>query len=70
MSESYAPSQGVHACRKQKVQLVCTGPLTNAALLLSVFPSSAQMVDITFMGGSMAEGNTGPVAEFNIQVNN
>ncbi|KAK9827947.1 hypothetical protein WJX74_010965 [Apatococcus lobatus] len=53
---------------RQKVQLVCTGPLTNAALLISVFPDVVEMVDIVLMGGSMAEGNTGPVAEFNIQV--
>ena len=48
--------------------MVCTGPLTNAALLISVFPDVVTMIDIVLMGGSMAEGNTGPVAEFNIQV--
>ena len=47
--------------------LVCTGALTNAALLLSVYPELAvAQTRIVFMGGSLGEGNTGAVAEFNI----
>ena len=49
--------------------LVCTGALTNAALLLSVYPELAvAQTRIVFMGGSLGEGNTGAVAEFNIQL--
>jgi len=49
--------------------LVCTGALTNAALMLSVFPElAAPSTRIVFMGGSLGEGNTGAVAEFNMQV--
>eukprot|EP00882_Tetradesmus_deserticola_P003052 GHRQ01003240.1.p1 GENE.GHRQ01003240.1~~GHRQ01003240.1.p1 ORF type:complete len:358 (+),score=180.11 GHRQ01003240.1:127-1200(+) len=51
-----------------RVQLVCTGALTNAALLLLLYPEVKDMVDITIMGGALGVGNTGPVQEFNIQV--
>ena len=44
------------------------GALTNAALLLLLYPEVVPMVAITIMGGCMGVGNTGPVAEFNIQV--
>lgn len=50
-----------------KVRLVTCGALTNAALLLTLFPEVIGMIDITLMGGAMGCGNTGPVAEFNIQ---
>ncbi len=46
---------------------MCTGALTNAALLVSVFPELVPLLSIVFMGGAMGAGNTGPVAEFNIQ---
>ena len=52
----------------QLVDLVCTGALTNAALLVLMYPEVVPMVAITLMGGAMGIGNTGPVAEFNIQV--
>lgn len=52
-----------------KVTLVATGSLTNVALLLSVFPEvAADLTEIVLMGGSCGRGNTGSVAEFNIQV--
>jgi inosine-uridine nucleoside N-ribohydrolase len=47
---------------------VCTGALTNVALLVLMYPEVVPMVAITIMGGAMGIGNTGPVAEFNIQV--
>uniref|UniRef100_A0A383V2J0 Inosine/uridine-preferring nucleoside hydrolase domain-containing protein n=1 Tax=Tetradesmus obliquus TaxID=3088 RepID=A0A383V2J0_TETOB len=53
---------------QQRVQLVCTGALTNAALLLLLYPEVAGMIEITIMGGALGVGNTGPVQEFNIQV--
>ena len=51
-----------------RVKLVCTGALTNAALLLTIYPEVLSMVDIVLMGGCYGLGNTGPVAEFNIQI--
>jgi non-specific riboncleoside hydrolase len=52
-----------------EVILVATGSLTNVALLLIVFPEvKAKLSQIVLMGGAMGIGNTGPVAEFNIQV--
>jgi inosine-uridine nucleoside N-ribohydrolase len=52
-----------------EVVLVATGSLTNVALLLMVFPEvKAKLAQIVLMGGAMGIGNTGPVAEFNIQV--
>lgn len=43
------------------LQLICTGSLTNAALLLTVFPefSSEKYINITLMGGALGTGNTG-----------
>ena len=55
-------------CSGQKVHLVCTGALTNAALLLILFPEVQQLLEqIVVMGGAVGSGNTNPVAEFNIQ---
>ncbi|HET6642002.1 MAG TPA: nucleoside hydrolase [Gaiellaceae bacterium] len=45
--------------------LVATGPLTNVALLLACHPD-ARPERIVLMGGSIAEGNVTPAAEFNI----
>jgi inosine-uridine nucleoside N-ribohydrolase len=51
------------------VTLIPTGPLTNIALLLAHHPDAAQNIDrIVLMGGSIAEGNVTPAAEFNIWV--
>ena len=52
----------------QRLVLVCTGALTNAALALALVPSLANVIEIVLMGGAAAGGNTGPQAEFNIQV--
>ena len=53
----------------KKVKLACTGPLTNAALLLTVYPEVIPMIDLVLMGGSVfAGGNISASAEFNIQV--
>ena len=51
-----------------RAALVCTGALTNAALLLSVYPELAPALRVVLMGGAMGAGNTGAVAEFNIQL--
>ena len=47
--------------------LVAIGPLTNVALLLARYPEAGpQLAGIVLMGGSIAEGNVTPAAEFNI----
>ncbi len=45
--------------------LVATGPLTNVALLLAMYPE-AKPDRIVLMGGAIGEGNVTPAAEFNI----
>lgn len=40
-----------------KVQLLCTGALTNAALLLVLYPEVKDMVDVTIMGGAIGVGD-------------
>ena len=53
----------------QPVTIITTGPLTNIALLLINYPDAGKYISkIVSMGGAMGVGNTGPVAEFNIQV--
>jgi purine nucleosidase len=51
-----------------KVTLVAVGPLTNVALALRKEPRIAEAVqDCIFMGGALrADGNTTPLAEFNV----
>lgn len=51
-----------------EVTLVATGPLTNVALLLSVYPDLIPTLRVVWMGGSLGTGNTGAVAEFNAQL--
>ncbi|HOY94220.1 MAG TPA: nucleoside hydrolase [Catalimonadaceae bacterium] len=51
----------------EKIDLVAIGSLTNVALLLTLFPEVKSWIRITIMGGTMGIGNTGPVAEFNIE---
>ena len=51
----------------EKVTLVATGPLTNIALFLKLYPELVSNVaQIVFMGGSASRGNRTPYAEFNI----
>lgn len=52
----------------QRVAVVGTAALTNIALLLILYPEVIEMIEIVFMGGALGVGNTGPVVEFNIQV--
>ncbi|KAI9513221.1 Inosine/uridine-preferring nucleoside hydrolase domain-containing protein [Russula earlei] len=51
-----------------KVTVVATGPLTNVALFVSVYPRllSVAVERIVFMGGGIGVGNRSAVAEFNI----
>ncbi|MFM8752975.1 MAG: nucleoside hydrolase [Actinomycetota bacterium] len=49
------------------VTLVATGPLTNVALFLKMYPNLKEKIsEIVFMGGSASRGNRTPYAEFNI----
>ena len=49
------------------VTLVATGPLTNIALFLKMYPDlKGKVSEIVFMGGSASRGNRTPYAEFNI----
>lgn len=51
----------------EKVTIVATGPLTNVALFLKMYPALKEKVkEIVFMGGSATRGNRTPYAEFNI----
>lgn len=52
------------------VTLIPTGPLTNVALLLRMYPTLAteRIERIVLMGGGVTEGNITPAAEFNIYV--
>lgn len=51
----------------EKVTLVATGPLTNIALFLKMYPELKEKIaNIVFMGGSASRGNRTPYAEFNI----
>ena len=49
-----------------QVTLVPTGPLTNVALAFRLAPDLPQLVqEVVWMGGSTAQGNRTPAAEFN-----
>lgn len=54
---------------EEKITFVCTGPMTNIALLLKLFPEVKEHIEeIVFMGGAARGGNVTPCAEFNIFV--
>ncbi|GJJ12144.1 hypothetical protein Clacol_006385 [Clathrus columnatus] len=51
----------------KKTTLVTTGPQTNLALFLSVYPELQSAIEeIVFMGGALGIGNRSAVAEYNI----
>jgi pyrimidine-specific ribonucleoside hydrolase len=51
----------------RKLTLVATGPFTNFALLLRVFPEIKPKIEqIVCMGGAIGLGNVTPAAEFNV----
>ena len=53
----------------EPVTLIATGPLTNVANLIINYRDVNKYIEkIVLMGGAAGVGNTGPVAEFNIQV--
>src|SRR5256712_5974877 len=58
--------------KRRDLTIICTGPLTNIAALLTGFPDAAKMIkELVIMGGAYGVteygvGNVTPVAEFNI----
>ncbi len=58
--------------KRQSITIICTGPLTNIAALLTEFPEAEGMIEgIVIMGGAYfvtkyGFGNETPVAEFNV----
>lgn len=51
---------------KEKITLVPIAPLTNIALLFSMYPEvKDNIAEIVLMGGSLARGNKGVLSEFN-----
>jgi inosine-uridine nucleoside N-ribohydrolase len=69
MKAVLAMADGILAQPKGETMLVATGPMTNAAILVSLFPEVVEhLKGIVIMGGAVAIGNVTPVAEFNIWV--
>ena len=58
--------------KHRDLTIICTGPLTNVAALLTSFPDASKMIkELVIMGGAYGVteygvGNVTPVAEFNI----
>ena len=53
----------------EKLTIAATGPLTNIAVLLKLFPEiKGKIREILFMGGSLCGGNVTAAAEFNFYV--
>lgn len=67
-----AISDELTASKRRELTVVCTGPLTNIAALLTGFPDVSKMIkELVIMGGAYGVteygvGNETPVAEFNI----
>jgi inosine-uridine nucleoside N-ribohydrolase len=52
---------------QEQITIICTGALTNIALLLLLFPETKPAIkEIVFLGGAIGLGNISPAAEFNI----
>ena len=52
---------------KEKITVVTTGPMTNLAMALKLFPKIKENIEeVVLMGGSIQNGNVTPAAEFNI----
>jgi len=60
--------KGIMACPPKTCWLLCTGPLTNAALLLGAHGTELceHLAGLCFMGGAVAIGNNNSSSEFNI----
>ncbi len=57
------------AASEEKITIVATGPLTNIAGFLLMFPHLKMKIEkIVLMGGGISRGNYTPLAEFNIYI--
>ncbi len=72
---SFADDYAVELIRKKleemdgELELLVTGPMTNIALLLSLYPAIAGKIrHLWFMGGAVKGGNVTTTAEFNVWV--
>ena len=67
-----AMRETLDSSKRRSTTVICTGPLTNMAALLTEFPDVTKMIEeIVIMGGAYSVtkygcGNETPVAEFNI----
>lgn len=53
---------------RRRIKVVTCGPLTNVALLVSLYRELIPLIDVVVLGGALlAAGNVSPVAEFNIR---
>ena len=65
-------SNELESSKRRDMTIICTGPLTNIAVLLTGFPESAKIIkELVIMGGAygiteFGVGNVTPVSEFNI----
>jgi Inosine-uridine nucleoside N-ribohydrolase len=68
------PEKGIFFIRRvleelpegEQATIIATGPLTNLAFLLRIFPEVKEKIqEIVFMGGSLSGGNVTDAAEFN-----
>ena len=76
LPEPKVPLEAMHAVdlmaklikgSEEEMTIVATGPLTNVALFLKMYPELRNRIkEIVFMGGSASRGNRTPYAEFNI----
>ena len=76
LPEPKVPLEAIHAVdlmaklikgSEEAMTIVATGPLTNVALFLKMYPELRNRIkEIVFMGGSASRGNRTPYAEFNI----
>ena len=54
------------ALRPEPISIIATGPLTNLARALWLYPQiESRIASLSIMGGTAGRGNTTPVAEFN-----
>ncbi|KAJ8472871.1 hypothetical protein ONZ45_g16505 [Pleurotus djamor] len=61
ITETWKNGQGSKVC------MISSGPMTNVALFISVYPDLLDAIDeFVFMGGGVGIGNRSPVAEWNI----
>ena len=69
LEDESAPEVIYRVAREEEgnLELLVTGPMTNIAIALRLYPELKTLIKrITFMGGSMGHGNVVPHAEFNI----